>query len=147
MVEASPPASGSTGLRTTKIADSGHRHSGALPGDLSQRRSPLHPAVIFLPHLSLCFVPSSPQICSVLHIFCAEIQSSVLEAAKHESGLCNELHLLLFPHPPLEYFGKAMSESLESLGSANPSFAFWDEGMCGGFQTHSLHALVVQVSM
>lgn len=40
-----------------------------------------------------------------------------------------------------------MLESLESLGSANPSFAFWDEGMCGSFQTPSLNPLVVQVSL
>lgn len=45
--------------------------------------------------------------------FCAEIQSSVLDTAKHESGLCNELHLLfLYFLSPL-----SMSESLKIPGS------------------------------
>lgn len=41
--------------------------------------------------------------------FCAEIQSSVLDTAKHESGLCNEHHLLF----SVFFSPLSMSESLE----------------------------------
>lgn len=47
---------------------------------------------ILSPLATVVFLPSAA-LQRAAH-FCAEIQSSVLEAAKHESGLCNELHLL-----------------------------------------------------
>lgn len=63
----------------------------------------------------------------------------MLEAAKRESGLCNELHLyffIIFFFPPQEGFGKEMSEKLERPGSfyAYHSFAFMG---AGGLEPHA----------
>lgn len=51
--------------------------------------------------------------------FCAEIQSSMLDAAKHESGLCNELRLLFLYF----LFPLSVSGSLEIPGSFYASSA------------------------
>lgn len=88
-----------------KISGKSHQLAGALPGDLSHRRSSFHPLSYFK-STCRCVVPPCPQICSVLHIFVLKFSAPCwkLPSASLDCVMSFIYYFYLFFFPPRSFW-------------------------------------------